>query len=76
MFVVNGKGNLIHLLAGIFILASLTLAVFVSLYWLLFTAFVGFNLIISSFTGFCLLEKILVRMGVNHKSISCQIYRK
>ncbi|MBK5189444.1 MAG: DUF2892 domain-containing protein, partial [Gemmatimonadaceae bacterium] len=32
--------------------------------WLLFTAFVGFNLLQSSFTGFCPLEKILGYFGV------------
>ena len=33
-------------------------------YWLLFTAFVGFNLIQSSLTGFCPLERILGRFGL------------
>ncbi|MGC5324658.1 YgaP family membrane protein [Brevibacillus sp. SYSU BS000544] len=72
MFVTNGKGNIIRLLAGIFILLSLALAQWVSPYWLLFTAFVGVNLIISSLTGFCLLEKILVKLGVKEQgSSSC-----
>ncbi|UOF91509.1 DUF2892 domain-containing protein [Fodinisporobacter ferrooxydans] len=70
MYVVNGKGNLIRLLAGIFILGSLILAVFVNLYWLLFTAFVGVNLIISSLTGFCLMEKILIKLGTKKNKIS------
>jgi hypothetical protein len=33
----------------------------VSPLWLLFTAFVGLNLLQSSFTGFCPLERILGR---------------
>ncbi|BCJ88488.1 YgaP family membrane protein [Effusibacillus dendaii] len=70
MYVINGKGNLIRLIAGIFILLSLLLGLYVSPYWLLFTAFVGVNLIISSLTGFCLLEKILVRFGVEKIYIS------
>lgn len=45
--------------AGTFILLSLALAHWVSPLWLLFTAFVGLNLIQSSFTGFCPLERIL-----------------
>lgn len=47
--------------AGSFILLSLALAHWVNPLWLLFTAFVGFNLIQSSLTGFCPLERILGR---------------
>jgi len=55
---------LIRRFAGTFILASLLLAHFHSQYWLWFTAFVGLNLLQSSFTHFCPLEIILKRMGV------------
>jgi hypothetical protein len=41
------------------ILASLLLAHFQSPYWLWLTAFVGANLLQSSFTRWCLLESIL-----------------
>jgi len=47
--------------AGTFVLASLALGWWVSPWWFLFTAFVGFNLIQSSLTGFCPLERILGR---------------
>ena len=50
--------------AGVFVLASLLLAQYHSPYWLWFTAFVGFNLLQSSFTGFCPLEMILRKLGV------------
>jgi len=40
--------------AGSFILASLILSQLFSPYWLLFTAFVGANLLQASFTGFVL----------------------
>jgi hypothetical protein len=50
--------------AGIFILLSLVLSKVSSPYWLLFTAFVGANLLQASFTGFCPLAKILKAMGV------------
>lgn len=50
--------------AGCFILASLLLAHYHSGYWLWFTAFVGFNLLQSSFTRFCPLEIILRKLGV------------
>jgi len=49
--------------AGSFILASIVLSVVFSLYWLLFTAFVGANLLQSAFTGFCPLAKILKALG-------------
>ena len=54
----------IRIIAGSFILISLLLAHFVSIYWLWFTAFVGFNLLQSSFTNFCPLEIVLKKMGV------------
>lgn len=55
---------LIRRFAGSFILVSLALAYWVSPYWLLFTAFVGVNLLQSSFTRWCLLENLLTRLGV------------
>ena len=50
--------------AGIFILASLLLAHYVSPNWLWFTAFVGANLFQASFTGFCPLAIILRKVGL------------
>jgi hypothetical protein len=50
--------------AGTVVLASLLLAHFVSLEWLWLTAFVGANLLQSSFTGFCPLAMLLKRLGV------------
>jgi hypothetical protein len=50
--------------AGLVILVSLTLAEFVSPYWLLLTAFVGLNLIQASFTGFCPAALLFKRLGV------------
>ena len=49
--------------AGSFILISIALSLIFSPYWLLFTAFVGANLLQSSFTGFCPLAKILKAFG-------------
>ena len=39
--------------AGMMILVSLGLSLWLSLYWLLLTAFVGLNLLQASVTGFC-----------------------
>ncbi len=60
---------MVRMFAGIFILVSLALGVpesplFVSKYFLWFTAFVGVNLLQSSFTKFCPLEMMLKRAGV------------
>lgn len=55
---------IIRRMAGTFILVSLLLARYHSAYWLWFTAFVGFNLFQSSFTGFCPAEIILKKLGV------------
>ena len=61
--------RLVRIFAGAFVLISLGLGVsgspiYVSSYWLLFTAFVGANLFQSGFTTFCPLEKILLKLGV------------
>src|SRR3974390_926151 len=55
---------IIRRFAGSFILISLLLAHYQSPLWLLFTAFVGFNLLQSSFTNFCSLEIVLKKFGV------------
>ena len=54
---------LIRRFAGAFILASLLLAHYHSPNWLWFTAFIGFNLLQSSFTNFCPLEIVLQKLG-------------
>ncbi|MGN6354460.1 MAG: YgaP family membrane protein [Parafilimonas sp.] len=51
--------RIVRAVAGIIVLTSITLAVLVSIKWLLLTAFVGLNLLQSSFTKFCPLEKML-----------------
>lgn len=59
----------IHVIAGMFILVSLSLGVeaspiFHSKYWLIFTAFVGLNLLQFGFSKFCPLGLILKTLGV------------
>jgi hypothetical protein len=55
--------SFVRVLAGTFILASVALAHFVSPWWLLFTCFIGFNLIQSAFTGFCPPTLALRKLG-------------
>ena len=61
--------RIIRIMAGGFVLLSLALGiegspVFVSKWFLAFTAFVGLNLFQSGFTGFCPPEKLLAKLGV------------
>ena len=49
--------------AGFMIVTSVVLSQVHSVYWLGFTAFVGFNMFQSAFTGFCPLAKILKSFG-------------
>lgn len=62
---------IIRRFAGLFILLSLALAHYHSPYWLWFTAFVGFNLLQSSFTNFCPLEIMLKKAGIGREADSC-----
>ena len=62
--------QLVRIFAGCFILISLALGVpgspvFVSPWWLAFTAFVGANLLQSGFTHWCPLEIIVRKLGVS-----------
>jgi len=59
----------VRIIAGSFILLSLALGIpgspiYVSSWWLAFTAFVGANLLQSGFTQWCLMESILRKLGV------------
>lgn len=63
----------IRILAGLFILVSLALGVegsplFVSRWWLAFTAFVGANLFQFGFSNLCPLAFILKKLGVPEKA--------
>lgn len=50
--------------AGVMILASVLLALYVSPYWLALTAFVGLNLLQASITGFCPAAMIFSKLGL------------
>lgn len=61
--------KLVRIIAGLLILLSLALGVsesplFVSKYWLYFTAFIGVNLFQSGITNWCLMENILRKLGI------------
>ncbi len=52
-----------RVIAGALTLLSLLLAVRVNIYWLWFNAFIGANLLQSGFTRWCLMERIMRRLG-------------
>ena len=61
--------RIVRIVAGFFIMLSLSLGVeasplFISKYFLFFTAFVGLNLFQSGFTKFCPLNNILAKFGI------------
>jgi hypothetical protein len=56
--------RVLRLIAGSFILLSLTLGHYVSPYWYLFTAFVGLNLFQSGLTNWCPMMTFLRKLGV------------
>lgn len=67
--------RIIRTMAGTFVLLSLALGfdgspIFVSKWFLAFTAFVGLNLVQSSFTGFCPAEMLLKKFGFKPGSCS------
>jgi hypothetical protein len=66
----------IRILAGFFVLLSLALGVeaspvFVSPWFLAFTAFVGLNLFQSGFTGFCPPSFLLKKLGFKEDGAAC-----
>ncbi len=58
------REKIVRVVAGTLVMASVLLAAFVNMHWLWLAVFVSANLIQSSFTDFCPLEKILDRLGV------------
>lgn len=54
----------LRLIAGFFVMLSVTLAYLHSPHWLYFTAFVGLNLFQSAFTNWCPMITILQKLGV------------
>ena len=54
----------LRMMAGIFILLSVALGVWVNPWFFAFTAFVGLNLLQSAFTKWCPMMSILKSMGL------------
>ncbi|WP_298351079.1 DUF2892 domain-containing protein [Rhodoblastus sp.] len=54
----------VRTLAGVMVLLSVALTYFVSPWFLLFTAFIGVNLVQSAFTGFCPPVFVFKKLGL------------
>lgn len=63
--------RMIWFMAGLFTLIGTTLATVHSTYWLILTGFVGVNLLIFAFTGFCIMANILHRLGIRSAIKQC-----
>lgn len=63
------REHIIRVFAGSFVLVGTILGYFVNSWWLLLPVFVGFNLIQSAFTKWCLLEDILKKLKVGKECI-------
>ena len=55
----------LRLVAGLFVVLSVLLGVYVSPWFFAFTAFVGLNLFQSAFTNWCPMMAILRRLGLS-----------
>ncbi len=60
--------RLLRGIAGTFVLVTVLLARYHSPYWLLFTGFVGLNLLQSAFTNWCPMITILKKLGLKSQA--------
>lgn len=61
-----------RVIVGFMVLLSVVLTTYVSPNWMWFTVFIGVNMIQSAFTKWCLLETILVKLGVKKEGEACK----
>ena len=62
----------IRAIAGVFVVISVLLGMYVNENWLWFTVFVGANLFQSAITKWCLMETFLVKLGVKRQGNGCE----
>lgn len=63
----------LFLLASIMVIASTLLAMYVNSNWSWFTLFVGFNMMQSTFTGFCPPKWLFKKLGMKSEAEMCQL---
>ncbi|MDR0808088.1 MAG: DUF2892 domain-containing protein [Gemmobacter sp.] len=57
-------------IAGVMVVLSAVLTLWVSPYFVWFTAFIGLNLLLTSYTGFCPAISVLRRLGLRSGAAS------
>lgn len=62
-----------RVIVGFMVLLSVVLTVYANPNWMWFTVFIGVNLIQSAFTKWCLLETILIKLGIKKESAGCDV---
>nr|WP_198266101.1 DUF2892 domain-containing protein [sulfur-oxidizing endosymbiont of Gigantopelta aegis] len=62
----------LFLLASVMVIASTLLSMYVNTNWSWFTLFVGFNMMQSTFTGFCPPGWLFKRLGMKTEAQICQ----
>jgi hypothetical protein len=65
----------IRAIAGTFVLFSLGLGYYVSPWWFLLSAYVGINLLQSSYTNWCPMEDLLDGLGIAKKNRKNRSFR-
>jgi hypothetical protein len=73
IFIAMKRQSIIYFVAGTLVLTGLALGYWVNQLWLLLAAFVGFNLFQTAFTGFCPLERILIKLGIGQAGEECGV---
>lgn len=63
----------LRLMAGLFVLLSVTLGYFVHPGWFLFTVFVGLNLLQSGLTNWCPAMWMLKKAGLRSSEAACGV---
>ena len=63
--------RILYPVAGMFVLTGLALGHWVDPRWMLLAGFVGLNLFQTAFTGFCPLERILLKLGAARHGGCC-----
>jgi hypothetical protein len=63
----------VRLMAGVMVLLSVALTLYVSHYWMWFTVFIGLNLLQSALTNWCPAMSILRAIGL--KDAGCAVGR-
>lgn len=64
--------DVFRLIVGVMILVSLLLTQYHSPNWVWFTAFIGFNLLQSAFSKWCLMMIVLKKIGLKDSYTECR----